>query len=180
VGLKLVPLPVALLFCALWPRLAPRFVAVLAAGVLLPFLTRPAAQVVEQYHGLAEQSRGLSAERWPGFRDLWTAGLVLGRLAEGKTGLPDLKAPLTSRPYRGLQCAGGLAVLVLCWRLGHRRHTPGARARLGRPDPAMVGRLSASATATARRCRLSGRLAGRTGGAQPEGRLGLYGVVPVR
>jgi hypothetical protein len=121
VGLKLVPLPVALLFCALWPRLAPRFVAALAAGVLLPFLTRPAAQVVEQYHGLAEQSRRLSAERWPGFRDLWTAGLVLGRLAEGKTGLPDLKAPLTSRPYRGLQCAGGLAVLVLCWRLGRRR-----------------------------------------------------------
>src|SRR5262245_36936207 len=88
VGLKLVPLPVALLFCALWPHLAPRFVAALAAGLLLPFLTRPAAQVVEQYHGLAEQSRRLSAERWPGFRDLWTAGRVLGRLAEGKTGLP--------------------------------------------------------------------------------------------
>ncbi len=122
-AVKLMPLPLTLLCCALWPRrLAGRCFVVLAAGLLAPFLTRPPAAVCEQYRGWAGHLVEMSAERWPGFRDGWTLWLVTRHLAAGKGGVPDLRAPLDADWYRALQAAGGLAVLAAC--LALRRKGP--------------------------------------------------------
>src|SRR5262249_16346354 len=51
-SLKLTPLPMVLLLCALWPRrLGGRVLLVLGLLLLVPFLTRPASVVCEQYRG---------------------------------------------------------------------------------------------------------------------------------
>jgi hypothetical protein len=115
VGLKFMPLPFALLFCALWTRrLAGRFLLAVAFGFLLPFLTRPASIVCEQYRGWANHLVLMSGERWPGFRDGWTVWVVTRHALEGRTGMPDLLQPIEGVWYRGLQVLGGLAVLVGC------------------------------------------------------------------
>src|SRR5262249_51795109 len=115
VVLKLTPLPFALLFCALWPRrLVGRFLLALVVGFLVPFLTRPAGMVCEQYRGWTAHLVELSGERWPGFRDAWTVWVVARHTAVGEAGLPDLCQPVDAGWYRGLQLLGGLAVLAAC------------------------------------------------------------------
>ena len=75
----------------------------------LPFLAAPPGYVVGAYRGFVGQSLSLSGERWPGFRDAWTAYLVLG---EGRWGrLPDLRRPIDSPLYRCLQAAAALAAV---------------------------------------------------------------------
>jgi Glycosyltransferase family 87 len=115
VALKLSPLPLVLLFCALWPRqLAGRFPLALALGMLVPFLTRPTAVVLEQYRDWIEQLTQLANGRWPGFRDAWTVCMVLERSIAGETGVPDLRAPMDSSWYRLVQITSGIAVLAVC------------------------------------------------------------------
>src|SRR5262249_12480835 len=119
VVLKFTPLPLALLFCALWPRrLAGRFLLAVTLGFLVPFLTRPAASVCAQYRGWMDHLVTIAGERWPGFRDGWTVWVVTRHVLEGGTGLPDLLQPIEGAWYRGLQVLGGLAVLagIVCFR----------------------------------------------------------------
>src|SRR5207248_11729274 len=104
VVLKLMPLPFALLFCALWPRrLAGRFLLAVAVGFLLPFLTRPAGIVCAQYRGWANHLVEMSGERWPGFRDGWTVWVLVRRVVEGGAGLVDLRQPVGGGWRLGLQ-----------------------------------------------------------------------------
>lgn len=113
VAFKLTPLPVCLLLCVLWPaRLGPRFLVCVLLGLALPLLTRDPELVAQHFREWMEHLRATGNERWPGFRDGWTVWVVLRHLAEGGTGLPDLKAPLLGDWYRGLQVSGGLAVLA--------------------------------------------------------------------
>jgi hypothetical protein len=113
--LKLTPVILALLLCALWPRRVPwRLGLALLAGCLVPFLTRPPEQVLEQYHGWLTHLMGMSGERWPGFRDAWTVWLVLQQALELTPGPLLLDAPLTSALYRWIQVLTGLAVLGWC------------------------------------------------------------------
>ena len=78
--IKLTPLAPALLLCALQPRrLSGRLALFLAAGLLLPFLTRPPDIVFNHYREWLNQMAATGAERWPGFRDAWTVWLVFGR-----------------------------------------------------------------------------------------------------
>ncbi len=114
--MKLSPLAIALLFVALWPRqLLARFLAVMAAGVALPFLTMPTQFVVSQYQhwivGLAQSS----ATRWPAFRDAYTLWELTGY-------------PVHLPAYRALQLGAGLATLF--WSQWLARRLPGARGRL--------------------------------------------------
>jgi Glycosyltransferase family 87 len=92
--LKLTPLLPALLLCCLWPRrLAPRFVAALAVGALLPFLTRPADVVLDRYQEWAAALTHTGGVRWPGFRDAWTAWQVTSDLVRGNVG-PSAPGPI--------------------------------------------------------------------------------------
>jgi hypothetical protein len=114
---KLTPVPIVLLFVALWPRqLLARVALVLALGGFLPFLTRPADIVTWQYQGLAEQMRETSTTRWPGFRDAWTVWLVTCDLFD-QSGKPmSLVEPLDSGAYRLVQLVTAGAVLAWCLR----------------------------------------------------------------
>ncbi len=110
---KLTPLPLVLLACAWQPKhLAGRTVLLLAAGFLLPFLTRPPEVVIEQYRGWATHLAESANERWPGFRDAWTVRAVSRHLIEGGSGLPDLEAPVDESWYRVVQLSGAAAVLA--------------------------------------------------------------------
>jgi hypothetical protein len=91
-----------------------------AVGMLLPFLTRPPAAVCEQYRGWAGHLVGSAGERWPGFRDAWTAWLLVRHAARGEAGLPALRQPIDAPAYRAVQGLGGLAVLAGCLRLRRR------------------------------------------------------------
>src|SRR5262245_22875413 len=73
VHVKLTPVVLGALLCARWPRLAPRLAACVLALGLVPFLTRPPAAVAGQYAGMVSHLSATSGERWPGFRDGWTA-----------------------------------------------------------------------------------------------------------
>jgi hypothetical protein len=82
VWIKLTPLAPALLLCALWPRpLLGRFALALVPGLLLPFLTRPPEVVADHYREWATHLVSSSQERWPGFRDAWTAWLAVRQQA---------------------------------------------------------------------------------------------------
>jgi hypothetical protein len=112
---KLTPLPLVMLLAALWPRkLIVRLALVLAVGLLVPFLTRPAGQVLEQYRSFAAQLRATSAERWPGFRDAWTVCLVVADWSDGVNEPLPLLAPLDEPGYRQAQLLTAAAVLAWC------------------------------------------------------------------
>jgi len=125
VFLKLSPIAVALLFCALAPRrLAPRFALVLLLGAALPVFTRSPDIVVAQYHDWYAHLTGNSGARWPGLRDAWTVWL-LARHWQGA--IVDLRMTVVDTPaYRGLQLAAAAALLGWClWqnrRALSRRH----------------------------------------------------------
>jgi len=114
VFLKLAPVAVVLLFVAWKPgRLLGRFAPALLVGGLLPFLTRPAHLVCDQYRDWLNLSLQTSRERWPGFRDGWTLWTAL-------CDLPNI-TPIDSAGYRLLQGLTALAVLAWCrgqWRRG--------------------------------------------------------------
>jgi hypothetical protein len=115
VWVKLTPLAVALLFCALWPRrLTPRLLVALAVVPLLPFLTRPPAVVWNHYAEWLSHLGGTSGERWPGFRDGWTVWVVLRHMAEGNIGPVPLREPITGVAYRVPQLLGALGALGWC------------------------------------------------------------------
>jgi hypothetical protein len=115
VWVKLTPLVPALLLCALWPRqLAGRFLVVLAAGGLLPFLTRPPAIVVQHYHDWLDHLTTTAGDRWLGFRDGWTVWLALEQMITGQSGPLPLREALDSLVYRVVQVFSGLAVLAWC------------------------------------------------------------------
>lgn len=113
VFLKLSPIAVALLFCALAPRkLAPRFALVMLIGAAIPALTQPPDVVVTQYHDWYAHLTGSSGARWPGLRDVWT-GFLLVRHWQGE--VVDIRmAPVDMPAYRLLQLAAAAALLGWC------------------------------------------------------------------
>jgi hypothetical protein len=112
VFLKLAPLAVVLLFIAYRPReLLGRFVLVLLAGGLLPFLTRPPDVVCAHYRDWVAASVEKSSERWPGFRDGWTLWALL-------RDVPN-HTHVDSAGYRILQGLSAVAVLAWCRRQWH-------------------------------------------------------------
>ncbi len=128
VCLKLTPLAPALLLCALWPRrLAWRFGLAVAAGFLLPFLTRSPAAALDQYAEWVDHLQQSTGERWLGFRDGWTFWLAVRHLAGGLAGPFEICHPIDIPTYRLVQ---GLSVpAVLAWCLWQRRR--GRRLGLG-------------------------------------------------
>lgn len=80
VFVKLWPVALVLLLVVLWPRqLLARFSAVMAVGLTVPFLTRPAAVVCQQYYEYYYWLTGcLSLGRWSGYRDAVTIFEQLG------------------------------------------------------------------------------------------------------
>jgi hypothetical protein len=110
------PLALALLLVGLYPaRFAPRFLAALAAGLLVPFLTQWPGVVAGQYaswfHHLRDSTE-IMRERLRSLDHLF--GLV--------------GHPLPARWFTALEVVAGAVVLGLC-RL-HARRTPDPRARL--------------------------------------------------
>jgi hypothetical protein len=137
VGIKLTPLPLALLICALWPKkFTGWFVVALAAVGLVPFLSRPPAIVLHHYEDWSAQQKSLASERWPGFRDAWTVWQVLDSELSGGNHAIDLKAPLKSHAYRTLQLV--TAIGCLAWCLAQRR-------KLADPAQAVIRTLSMGA-----------------------------------
>jgi hypothetical protein len=115
INLKLTPLPAALLLCAAFPRrLAGRFVLTVAAIGLVPFLTRPPLTVLQHYTEFFAQQQALARQRWPGFRDAWTAWQVVQHSVSSDAGPVPLTADLDSQAYRLLQAATAGACLVWC------------------------------------------------------------------
>jgi hypothetical protein len=115
VCLKLTPLAPALLLCALWPRrLAGRFVLLVVAGFLLPFLTRPADVVFDHYRGWLNHLKSSGGDRWLGFRDGWTVWLLVRHLAGGLNGPVPLCAPISGLAYRLVQLMTAAGVLGWC------------------------------------------------------------------
>jgi hypothetical protein len=113
---KLTPIILAGLLCVRWPRLAPRLAACVLGLGLGVFLTRPPEVVAGQYAGWVRHLAATADERWPGFRDGWTAWLALRHQVTG--GVVDLEAPLDAPVYRLVQVATGLGLLAWClaWR----------------------------------------------------------------
>jgi hypothetical protein len=112
--LKVAPLAVGLLFIAWKPRqLLGRFTLALLVGGLVPFLTRPADVVCDQYRDWLQLSLQTPRERWPGYRDAWTLWTAL-------CDAPNI-TPIDSPGYRLLQGLSALAVLAWCcwqWQRG--------------------------------------------------------------
>jgi hypothetical protein len=124
VWIKLTPLALALLLCALWPgRLGGRFLVALACLALVPFLTRPPEVVLGHYREWGAHLVQSGRERWPGFRDGWTVWQVTQRLARGEPGVPPLKDTLDSEGYRMVQLVTALSVLAWCLWQGRRGGT---------------------------------------------------------
>jgi hypothetical protein len=121
VWFKLTPLAPVLLLAALWPRrLAGPLAAALAAGALVPFLSRPPETVLRHYADWVAQQRSLSAERWPGFRDAWTVWQVARHAFTGEAGGVPLREPLDCTAYRVLQLTTAAGCLVWCLALRKR------------------------------------------------------------
>jgi hypothetical protein len=131
VWLKLTPLAPALLLCVLWPRrLAGRFALTLAAGALVPFLSRPPGVALRHYEDWVTRGRALAGERWPGFRDAWTAWLVARHVVTEATGPVPLTAPIDGPAYRAVQLA--TAAGCLAWCLALRKRGAGRRQLISR------------------------------------------------
>ena len=108
VYLKVSPIALALLFVALRPRLLlARFAVAMLAGAALPFWTRPAGYVLDQYLTWFVLLRGSAATRWPAFRDAWTVWELTGHAVHVPT-------------YRVLQAVAGLSTLAWCQGLRRR------------------------------------------------------------
>jgi hypothetical protein len=123
VCLKLTPLAPALLLCVLWPRrLAGRFAVAVAAGFLVPFLTRGPEMVLGHYTEWLDHLQQSRGERWGGFRDAWTFWLAVRHLAGGLKGPFEICRPFEGLTYRMVQGAAALAVLAWClWQRGRGR-----------------------------------------------------------
>jgi hypothetical protein len=124
--IKLTPLAVVLLLLVVEPRrLGPRVLVLLTLGLLLPFLTRSPAVVIEQHNGWLQQMRQSANERWPGFRDAWMVWNLATNPPEGDL-KGYLKTPLQPEQafaYRVIQLVTALgAFLWVVWL--HRRGTP--------------------------------------------------------
>ncbi len=115
VCLKLTPLAPALLLCVLWPRrLAGRFAVAVAAGFLVPFLTRGPGTVLGHYNEWLEHIQQSNGERWGGFRDGWTLWLAVRHLAGGLQGTFEICRSFEGSAYRLVQGLSALAVLAWC------------------------------------------------------------------
>jgi hypothetical protein len=113
--IKLTPLAPALLLCALWPRrLIGRFALALVLGFLVPFLTRSPGVVVGHYQEWLGHLANSGSERWPGFRDGWTAWIALRQQVKFADGPLPLREPIDSAWYRVLQGLGAAAALAWC------------------------------------------------------------------
>ncbi len=121
--IKLTPVVPTLLLCTLWPRrLAPRVLAALAVGALIPFLTRPADMVLDRYVEWIAAMTHTGGARWPGFRDGWTVWAVTRHWLQGGGELLPLLRPIDWAGYPALQL--GAAACTLAWCLWQRaRHT---------------------------------------------------------
>jgi hypothetical protein len=107
VHFKLWPLAVALLLIACWPRqLLARVAVALAAVGAIPFLTKPAVWVCQEYAAWVSMLVGPAQVRHV-YRDAWTIWELI-------------HTPVDPRAYMLLQLASAAVVLVLCWRHGRR------------------------------------------------------------
>ncbi|HEV3460358.1 MAG TPA: glycosyltransferase family 39 protein, partial [Thermoanaerobaculia bacterium] len=98
---KVTPLAVALLFCALWPRrLTARFVLLLGLGLLVPFLTKSPDAVLGHYAEWAQHLTRSADERWLGFRDGWTVWVVCRHFIFGEAGELPLRGAIDAPWYR--------------------------------------------------------------------------------
>jgi len=121
VCLKLTPLAPVLLLVVVWPRqLAWRLLVVMAGLSLLPFLTRPPGDVLDQYGEWVEHLMESGNIRWIGFRDGWTIWIVLHHLLGGRGGDLSLGEPMDSFWYRLVQLTAAAAVLGWCLWQRHR------------------------------------------------------------
>src|SRR5262249_16503694 len=119
----------ALLLGALEPRrLGPRLGAALLVVLLLPFLTRPPAVILNHHGDWVQHLAWSTRERWPGFRAGWTVWQGACCQAAGLPGIPPLKEPLDSPVYRALQLL--TAALTLTWCLRRRGVSRRMRAAL--------------------------------------------------
>jgi hypothetical protein len=119
--IKVTPVAIVLLFCALWPRrLLGRFILVLAAGLVVPFLTKPPEVVLGYYAEWAQHLTASAGERWPGFRDGWTVWVIARHVVGGEAGDPPLRAGIDAGWYRALQLAAAVVVVGWCLALQRR------------------------------------------------------------
>ena len=117
VHIKVWPFALAGLLGAQWPRrFVPRFALVVVALGLIPFLTKPAATVAEQYKEWFESlcTRQTGVVRYAGYRDAWTIWEAVS-------------SPVNPRAFLALQAAGALAVLGWCFTRGRQGATPQQR-----------------------------------------------------
>jgi hypothetical protein len=103
---KIYPIALALLLILYYPRqLSLRFIAMIAAGLFLPFLLQSPQYVVDQYAGWLDHLRNddrqvLARELWYlDFRLLWRSWF----------------APLSHETYLVIQLLVGMAIGFVCW-----------------------------------------------------------------
>jgi hypothetical protein len=102
---KIYPLAVAMLLAAVYPRrFTGRFIVVLAAGLLLPFLLQRPAYVAEQYTSWIaylqqDERQSKVLELW--YRDVRLLGRVCG-------------IPLSAGIYALIQLAAGASIAAVC------------------------------------------------------------------
>ncbi len=112
--LKIYPLALALLVGVLYPRqFVPRFVIVLAAGLLLPFAFQDPVYVARQYQHWFTNLAADDRSAWDlneAYRDAW----LLIRI----TGLP-----IDTTAYRSMQIVTGILIGLLCWWMARRGDT---------------------------------------------------------
>jgi alpha-1,2-mannosyltransferase len=108
VFIKLWPIALVLLLVTFWPkRLGWRFAVVFVFLAILPFFTRPATAVVEQYREwYVSLTEFQEIRRWPGFRDAWTLW-------------ENLWPPVSAAGYHAVQLVA--AALVWAWCIAQRR-----------------------------------------------------------
>jgi hypothetical protein len=99
------PLALGLLFTAIHPlRFGPRYAAVIALGLAVPFATQEAEYVGQQYRAWAESLEADDRKDWPlveGYRDLWHLGRAVG-------------LPMDRTAYLALQVLTAAAAAVIC------------------------------------------------------------------
>ena len=121
VHFKLWPVAAALLLIACWPRkLAVRFAVAVAAVGAIPFATKPAAWVCQQYAAWFTMLFDRGQVRHV-YRDAWTIWELIHE-------------PVDPRAYMVLQLAAAAFVLLLCWR--HARRSLPVVGTLRVPQPA--------------------------------------------
>ncbi len=114
VFLKLTPIAVAMLFCAMWPRVARAVRACSGHRCSTAFPDPAARDCCHAIPGMADTSYGLGERAWDGFRDGWTVWVLVHNLVSQGPELNVFKEPIHSAVYRALQFLAAGGALVWC------------------------------------------------------------------